>query len=108
VGQQTQTPQWEYVEVVLGRGRKSWKIGSGPTRKLKKGQLGEAMTTLGRDGWELAGMLPDGGDAGTAWLCFKRPFFDAAPPSLIVDPSPAGPVGADATGADATGPVAPE
>jgi hypothetical protein len=87
MGQEPRAPQWEYVEAIVGRGRKSWKIGNGPSRKLKKGQLGEALTTLGREGWELAGVMPDGGDDGTAWLCFKRPFFDTAAPSLIVGPS---------------------
>jgi hypothetical protein len=93
------------VEVVIGPGRKSWKVGSGSARKLKKGQLGEALSTLGRDGWELAGTVSGWDEDGTAWLCFKRPYFDEAAPSLIIDPTQ---IGAVPPGAAPAAPVPPD
>lgn len=85
-----QIAQWEYLEVSVDLDRKTWKDGTGRSRKLKKGQLGEALAELGREGWELAGTLPGAAADGKAWMFFKRPLVEEAGPSLIVDPSSAG------------------
>ncbi len=82
-----QRPQWEYLEVFVDLDKKSWKDGTGRSRKLKKGQLGEALAELGREGWELAGTLPHGSADEEAWMFFKRPLIEGQEPSLIVDPT---------------------
>jgi hypothetical protein len=82
--------QWEYLEVTLDAGKKSWKDSSGRSRKLKKGQAAATLAEVGLEGWELAGALPLG-TSGDARLFFKRPLSEedvdeAAPPGMDATP----------------------